>query len=227
MTHDSTINRLRDKLDMLSRFDRERSLFGAREPFGHGYRVSPVTEAEIISKEAEFGISFPEEYRVWLLRVGSGAGPDYGLFPLARITAKLLEDERGFGGEIESPTAVSRDHIAAIQAKWDTDPRNHFLSISSDSADGLLIISVGGCETYTGILTDGALTGGIFGFSAEVFVPNTAGCGLFPEGVYIWSSAQSAERRLTVDPERQFGFFAWYEDWLDKGLAQMCRSSAP
>ena len=103
MTHDSTINHLRDKLDMLSRFDRERSLFGAREPFGHGYRVSPVTEAEIISKEAEFGISFPEEYRVWLLRVGSGAGPDYGLFPLARITAKLLEDERGFGGEIESP----------------------------------------------------------------------------------------------------------------------------
>ena len=59
------------------------------EPFGshkHGFRIAPVvTESEVAAVESACGVTLPAEYRAFVTRVGDGgAGPAYGLLPLAR-----------------------------------------------------------------------------------------------------------------------------------------------
>lgn len=53
---------------------------------GHRYELAPkLSMAELAEVEEQFGVKLPDDYRTFLLEVGSGgAGPGYGLFPLGR-----------------------------------------------------------------------------------------------------------------------------------------------
>ncbi|MCX4747485.1 SMI1/KNR4 family protein [Kitasatospora sp. NBC_01287] len=67
-------------------------VFGARrQGSGHDFLLEPrLSESEVIEAESDLGVSFPPDYRAFLLDVGAGgAGPHYGVFPLRR-------DERGW-----------------------------------------------------------------------------------------------------------------------------------
>ncbi|MEV5977913.1 SMI1/KNR4 family protein [Streptomyces sp. NPDC052114] len=62
-----------------------RAVFGADfQGHGHGFALLPVlTEEQVDAVERRRGVTFPAEYRGFLLEVGAGgAGPDYGLFPV-------------------------------------------------------------------------------------------------------------------------------------------------
>lgn len=60
---------------------------------GHRFELAPpLTEAELARAEERLNVTFPADYRSFLLEVGaSGAGPDYGVFPLSA----QLTGERG------------------------------------------------------------------------------------------------------------------------------------
>ncbi|MFE0171429.1 SMI1/KNR4 family protein [Streptomyces sp. NPDC059002] len=66
-----------------------RAVFGADfHEYGHRFELRPVlTEEQVAAMERRRGVTFPAEYRSFLLEVGAGgAGPDYGLFPVDPVT---------------------------------------------------------------------------------------------------------------------------------------------
>ncbi|MCX4779850.1 SMI1/KNR4 family protein [Streptomyces sp. NBC_01264] len=69
---------VRDRVLRLAEHPEADQVFGAQ---GHGFRLGPVMgEGQLRALEADLGVGLPEQYRSFLLRVGSGgAGPHYGL----------------------------------------------------------------------------------------------------------------------------------------------------
>jgi hypothetical protein len=216
-SHDETIARLRETLVTLKSLDLDLREFGAGPPFGHSYEVHPVSIDEVEAKERQLGRPLPAEYRAWLLAMGCGAGPGYGLLPLSQVWGPPFFDEVGRGGDVYRPADITNAHIAAIPTKWDADPRNASLHISVDADEDLLFICKDGA--LVAILLDGPLAGGVFGVTDEVFEPDTALCGLSPEGALDLTYGGRNAHLNGVHPDRLFGFFGWYEAWLDRAIA--------
>lgn len=68
------------------------------QPFGssyHGFRLnSPIAEPDVAAIEAAHGIVLPEGYRAFITRVADGgAGPFYGLLPLAEGLTYDVEEQ--------------------------------------------------------------------------------------------------------------------------------------
>lgn len=72
------LERMREKLITLRSLDPDLELFGAEN---HEYEMVPVwTQEDITQFEQKWRIELPEDYKVWLLHMGTGgAGPYYGL----------------------------------------------------------------------------------------------------------------------------------------------------
>lgn len=88
---DERLDILRAKLATMAELDAERQVFGAEN---HGWALNaPLCEDEVERFEAEHGVTLPDEYRRFLLRLGNGgAGPYYGLAPLEVWDAEALRD---------------------------------------------------------------------------------------------------------------------------------------
>jgi len=77
------MNKLKDKLQVLEKADKDLSLFGASS---HEYKLgSPISINLCEEIEEKYHCTFPEDYKYFITNVGNGgAGPFYGLFPLER-----------------------------------------------------------------------------------------------------------------------------------------------
>lgn len=213
------IERLRAKLARLRSRDSRLALFGAGPPFGHGYVVNAVQADQVAAKEAELGFALPEEYKSWLLAAGTGAGPDYGLFGVEKLFLTHFDDQAGSGGEVETVAEITHAHITALEAKWRSDPNNASLAISINSDRHLLVISESGCGGYTALVTHGPMRGKIFALVGELTRPETALSAVMPEGVFDWLGGVAGQGELSIDPNKHFTFFDWYENWLDRSIA--------
>jgi hypothetical protein len=201
-----TPEQLRRDLARLRESDRGLELFGAD---GHRYRLNPVRSvAEIRAFEASLGIVLPADYVTFVTEVGNGgAGPFYGVNPLGECDAAL-----GAGTERWHPKDVlvgeprlpfpHREawnlppaEIEALQDAEHDDPR---MLAYWRAMDGAIPICHEGCAYRDWLV----VTGSERGF---VWHDETAGDG----GWWPWKG-KSGER-LT--------FLAWYEAWLDEGLA--------
>ncbi|MCE9546246.1 MAG: SMI1/KNR4 family protein [Planctomycetia bacterium] len=66
------------QIEMLRKADSTFRLFGA---FTHQYQLGPrMSERDVAAAEAKYGITLPDDYRIFLIELGNGgAGPGYGL----------------------------------------------------------------------------------------------------------------------------------------------------
>ncbi len=90
-TQPAWVAKLRRQLKRAGEKDLDFSRFGADS---HKYRLNPPASEETIAAfETRFGISLPEGYRDFLLRMGNGgAGPFYGLYSLETADPGQLPD---------------------------------------------------------------------------------------------------------------------------------------
>jgi len=88
-SEETRLERLVQKLARLRALDPDLQQFGALE---HEYRLRPtLSEQALAAFEREHGLTLPAEYRLFLERVGNGgAGPYYGLVPLAAWRPELM-----------------------------------------------------------------------------------------------------------------------------------------
>src|SRR5438045_1758187 len=63
---------------------------------------TPLTEREVVEFEQLHGIALPEEYRLFVTRLGNGGvgPPSYGLLPLGRPASDMLPEERALWADL-------------------------------------------------------------------------------------------------------------------------------
>ncbi|WP_433272548.1 SMI1/KNR4 family protein [Actinosynnema sp. CS-041913] len=113
-------------------------MFGADR---HGHRNQPLTEAQLGALEGAMGVALPGDFRAFLERIGTGAGPFYG---------------------IDRYQALLRDATPECARPFPTGERGPFFT-GDDDDDGLehgyLPIIERGCGDEVGLVTAGPRRG--------------------------------------------------------------------
>ena len=206
----ATIARLAKTLETLSRHDRERQIFGADM---HKYESTRPTLSEVERLEEQIGTRLPREYRAWLLEVGYGAGPYYGLFSPCQIEAELRYHEAvGSNGDVIDAAGITPSHIAHYQEKVRSAGSYFGLAITADSFRGAIPIGHQGCNGYSHLIVAGPQQGTVFGECCDLIGdPWTAAAAFWPDSF----SPDLPARRQPLS------FLQWIEDWLGASMASI------
>jgi hypothetical protein len=196
-------------LKALRSFDPGRKVFGASE---HEYELARVlSPAQVAEAEAQWGVTFPEAYRSFLLEVGAGGcGPYCGVFRLMKREGRWLWD--GDGGEMTQDLAAPFRHTAAWNLEghsiWDSKPSDS----DSDALDEWQ-------EAFDEVYFDEQWTEGAICLCHH-------GCALRswlvvsgPERGHMWFDGLADREGLSphaTEKQARMTFFDWYSDWLTR-----------
>jgi hypothetical protein len=199
------MSQIREKLDALRNLDPGCRRFGASD---HRYRLLPVLpERGLAAFEREFGVTLPEDYAQFPTRIGDGgAGPGYGLYSLGRSVEAFRDNESWYTAKarptprLDLPFPLTSAVADALHACRRAGDKPFPSSIDTYAwLDGILEISHYGCGGYAGLVVSGEQRG------------------------HIWSCGGPGPKHISWSPgcwgPGTLGFLAWYEEWLDKGLA--------
>lgn len=223
------IDHLSKRLDYLRKIDKDRVVFGAEggADGGHGYERRPWTNKDILNFEKEIGDQIPEELREWLLRVGEGPSPCYGLTLYDASDWKCRDPEK-LTGEFQNFVDVT---LADIQSLIDTahekgpaGPRRmppEVTIISEGGGPHILGLGDAGCSYDFVMPLRGELRGRVFYRTYETLDPDDLeieyGSVLWPEGLVHavpHPRFDRAEFLYEKSAQQISGFLDWIDDWL-------------
>ncbi len=208
-----------EKLAALRDLDRAREVHGAKL---HGYGCQLVPAAALDDLEQHAGFALPDDYRAWLLTVGAGAGPDYGLLAPGAVIENIrdFEQQAGSGGDVEDAASITEESVALFHRRISEERArtNHRTldltecTITANSFRGALPISHQGCNGWSHLILSGRWRGFVFGECCDIIGgPGTAAAGFWPIGV----SKPDSQRTIP------FTFLEWIEDWLDTSRSRL------
>jgi hypothetical protein len=225
----SDFSLIKEKLEELSQVDKDRSIFGAPQ---HNYISYPVAISEIESFEQKYGFQLPEQYRFFLLEIGYGAGPYYGIWSLRETDLELSSMIAEFKEEenvIVNPANVfpfNSDDIELLKISFDKnipreDKRNTY------PIDGNITILHQGCQGYGTLVTKGEFAGTVWdlywdgGYDGYWNPARPAVC-LQTSNGKIQSDNYRYKHFPTLNFEKNvlepISFLDWFEEWLDNSL---------
>jgi len=164
-TETPPLEQIRQMLERLKALDQQYWVFGART---HKYKSFPLSNDEIESLEVDLGVCLPADYRQFLLEIGYGAGPYYGLLRPYQILCDLERNHVRSYDPLPDPSRafpftreqadecfriMSEGRMAVFTAKWPTD--------------GCIPICFEGCSYYTFLITAGELTGSMWSHNID------------------------------------------------------------
>ena len=205
-----------DRLLALREVDVDQVVFGAAPmgDWGHRYALEdPLDESALAGFEAKHGVVLPVEYRAFLRHVANGgAGPFYGLEPLAELVMDelptnavevKLDDEvvsRHATGPREVPSVPSSlARPFPLEAPWAPSEGPLPVALGQSPYDGCVRLAEQGCGYFDFLVVNGPRRG-------EVWSDYTAG-----EGPIRQAAAS---------------FLDWYEAWLDRAELEWLQQSA-
>ncbi|WP_460304917.1 HEAT repeat domain-containing protein [Actinocorallia aurea] len=167
---DEVFARLREKMGTAGAKPGSGELFGART---HGFRMNaPLPEADVMGFERAHDVRLPKAYREFVTRFGDGgAGPDYGVLPLAEAAAAIVDDP-GAALSMDSPF-----EDAVYGPEWWDGFFDSEEDHDAEHCRGALAVVHGGCTTYTLLVVTGPLRGRLVrvdlnGVPAPVVLPD-------------------------------------------------------
>lgn len=184
--------------------DFRRKVFGAVK---HRYRSHPVSARTMEKFEKWCGVTMPPAYREYMLSIGYGMGPYYGLWSPAEIREEVemqlsyWEDQ---DGEKPSPaktfpyTMADAQTILARKADGEKEP----WAVSTWPIDGCIPICHQGCSYYSVLALTGECAGRVWDMDE---------CGLWFPG----DAPDGAE-----SPPR---FEEWLMAWIERGRRELER----
>ncbi|MBM3981608.1 MAG: SMI1/KNR4 family protein [Planctomycetes bacterium] len=160
-----------------------------------------LTEAELLAFEAEYRVTLPDEYRLFLREVGDGGlGPGEGLFRLADAV------DRSPSLDLGTPFPFSVRQYREDPDRF-YDERSAELDQESDQAwPGVLCLAEPDGYNWAYLVITGEDRGMVWGYGPH-------NCGWTPA-----CPSSDLDNKWAHDELR--GFFRWYEDWLDDWLQQ-------
>lgn len=213
------MSRWEHRISQLSTLDAARRIFGARSPvkgWGHEYLAHPVGAQELEAFELWCGCTLPPAYRHYILEVGLGPGPYYGLMPFEKIRRELANiyqdyaEELGTTGTPGSPFALEEE-LVGLKARG---PEGVRAFTAPRSPGGFIPISDQGCEFLTVMVTTGPLAGSVFtttefATAASEWHPATR-----PPGIASFPPQATVPRDFPAWPD----FTQWVDGWLDQSF---------
>lgn len=220
---------IKEKLNALQQTDKNRYIFGSSQ---HNYKSFPISISEIEDFERKHKFQIPEQYRAFLVEVGYGAGPYYGIWSLKDTDKELsimIEDYKKEENVVVNPAndfPFKREDIEFLKNSFSKsfpyeDRRNTY------PIEGNITILHQGCQGYGTLVTKGEFAGTVWD--------------LYCEGGYdgYWKPARppvclqasNNEKRIekyelkhfpvrdtNIDFYEPITFLEWYENWLDDSL---------
>lgn len=237
------LRNIRPKLEKLARLDPEYRLFGAAT---HRYQLAPPLAPDAVATfELLHGVRLPEDYRAFLLEVGSGgAGPYYGLNALGnfehaigRLAGLEVEPENWRTGEGLDPAFLASPF--PHQTAFNPVDGSAYQDLTEDEEEALA--EAEGEELFPELWEDKWLLG--------TLCLSEQGCNLRDllvvsgdERGHIWTDDRcdgggfqpiepNRTRRAMPDSDytpmfmtaetAHTSFLTWYEWWLDQSLNEV------
>lgn len=211
---------MREQLAELRRRDPGHKVFGASK---HQYRSTPVPPAEVARLEATLGVPLPPEYRQFLLDVGHGAGPYYGVWsPAESLTevqglAQEYEAEEGKPVRSAGQFPLTADDLRVIEAKFAAGDKSP--AAERDwPCSGCLPVCHQGCAFWSVLVLTGEFVDRIWdvgcfvGYSGE-WLPARR-----PPG--WWEFGMPHPRELPRLPSPPT-FGEWFAGWVERCLTDL------
>ena len=185
------IVRIKNKLPQARAIDSQYKVFGAA---GHKYRIAgPIPTRDLLDLEQRYGISLPDDYRLFMQEIGPGAGPFYGLYDPRQHAADFLTDPRALRQPSQWKPNMSDEEWAARTLPFEPDDMSDadFEQATDSLFAGLLALGTQGCTYSHALVVSGEYRGWVVNVDEERNLPKFA---------------------------YESNFLDWYERWLDEVL---------
>jgi SMI1 / KNR4 family (SUKH-1) len=206
----SNILHLKNKLIQLTILDTACEIFGSEL---HKYKLNPcLREAEIQAFEVKHHIQLPDDYRNFLLEVGNGgAGPGYGLMPTEDKNNNFISQAftlQEAWNDLDLMIKNRSSFIVTPDAYLDNKFIKGTIAIAHYGHGIFALLVILGEQRGNIWIDDRANCGGIY--------PFTENC-----GSYLHDNPDDFE---PDDCQLPLSFYNWYNDWLNRSLAQVLQS---
>src|SRR6266404_6051741 len=150
-----------DRLTALKNKDSQHKVFGASQ---HHYRSICATEEEMSEFEAWCGVTLPNSYRDYLIQVGHGTGPYYGIWNPGKSRSEILCCLADWDAELRQNFHTNRPFPYSVVDAQKTQERRiagdkeHWIK-STWPIDGCIPICHQGCTYWSVLVIAGECAG--------------------------------------------------------------------
>lgn len=190
------LDRIKNDFGKLRKADPALQVFGSSQ---HRYRSTPVSSSSIVKFEQDLGVELPKNYREFLLCIGHGCGPYYGIWSPAEVLSEVKSLDQH---PSRSPSGKFPFNSVTAEIQYKDWPN-----------EGCIPIGHQGCTFWTVLVLDGVFRGTVWDVACFVgddgeWLPARRPVGLLEDR----NSAQMDLRPLSSPPD----FLEWIESWIER-----------
>jgi len=204
----------------LRRLDSRHQVFGAH---AHRYQCTLVSESEIATCEQQLGCALPEDFRRFLMEVGHGAGPYYGVWVLQpsvqwlQHLAAELATEEGIEIKPSQPFPLIGEDLRDIERKVRQQSQHPWAGAKYPN-HGSLPICHQGCIFWSVLVLQGEFAGKVWDVGNPAahrgqWYPARRPPGSMMMRDPAWKALPPLPRPPT--------FVEWYSGWIERCLTDL------